>query len=99
LSESRFLASSEIEEVRYVEIHVGDAVTFVDPLGYPRPALVTAVWGAEVYDLNPPSINVVFVSGDENKHDKYGQQTEHETSVVHRNHQQAHGNFWFTESE
>ena len=58
------------------KVNVGEAVTFVDPLRVERPALVTAVW-------SPTCINVVFVSGDANRNDSYGRQTEHQTSVAH----------------
>ena len=54
-----------------------------------------------------PSVNLVFVSGDEAKDDQYGRQIERDTfigcladaierdtSVVHRMNQSAHGNYW-----
>lgn len=39
-------------------------------------------------------MNLVFVTGDDSKTDPYGLQIERESSVVHRNDQGAHGNFW-----
>ena len=71
---------------------IGDAVTYVDPVANERPAVLTAVWG-EAYE-SAPSVNLVFVSDDESKHDPYGRQIERATSVVHRSHQAAHGNYW-----
>lgn len=41
-----------------------------------------------------PSINVVIISNDENKHDSYGRQIERHISVVHISNQYAHGNYW-----
>jgi len=71
-------------------MQIGDAVTYVDPVGRSRPALLTAVHGAD----ETPSVNLVFVSDDETKGDPYGRQIERETSVVHQSHQGAHGNYW-----
>lgn len=76
------------------QVHVGSPVTFTDEHGKSRPALVTAVWGKEVYDLDPPSINVVFISDDATREDSYGRQIERHTSVVHRQNQGAHGMYW-----
>ena len=75
---------------------IGDAVVFVDALGKPHEALVTAVHGPyePVGDGGQPSLNVVYVSDDEKKYDSYGRQIERETSVVHRSSQPAHGMFW-----
>lgn len=67
--------------------HEGMAVTFVDPTGHTRPALITRVWG-------PQCINVVIVNRDENQEDSYGRKIERFTSVVHQSMQQAHGNYW-----
>lgn len=80
-------------------VAIGDAVVFVDELGKPHEALVTAVHGAYHppggSDAEPmPSLNVVYVSGDELKYDSYGRQIQRETSVVHRSSQPAHGMFW-----
>jgi len=74
-------------------VAVGSAVTYVDPRGQARDAVVTAVWGTPE---ERPAINVVFVSDDESRHDVYGRQIERATSVVHRTMQPAPGNFWFT---
>lgn len=72
---------------------VGDAVVFVDPRGNEHPAILTAVWGPPESN---PSVNLVFVSKDETKHDTYGRQIERETSVVHESNQYAHGMYWKT---
>lgn len=69
----------------------GGFVTFVDPTGKQRPALVTAVWGNPEHN---PAINVVIVNEDEGQRDNYGQKIERVTSVVHGDKQSAHGNYW-----
>lgn len=70
-------------------IKIGSHVIYVDPTGKERPAVVTNSFGGEY-----PSLNVVFVNDDEKQTDSYGQKIERATSVCHRAHQQAHGNFW-----
>lgn len=72
-------------------VKIGDAVTFVDPTGKHFNAVCTANWdsGNEF-----PSINVVYVSGDESETDSYGRQIKRSTSVVHQSKQAAHGNYW-----
>ncbi len=70
---------------------IGELVTFVDQRGRARPALVTANHEPHRHD---GSINVVFVSDDETRHDDYGRQTERETSVVHKGNQGAPGFYW-----
>lgn len=76
------------------QVRIGDAVTYYDPHGIRRPALVTAVWGREVYDQDPPSINLVFVSDRPEEEDSYGRQIRRQTSVVHQTNQPAHGQCW-----
>lgn len=68
---------------------IGKHVIYVDPTGVERPALVTNCWGHEM-----PSINVVFVANDPAQSDTYGHKIERATSVPHRGHQQANGNYW-----
>ena len=75
------------------KIAVGDCVVFTDPVAQDHQALVTAVWGSKD-SPNEPAINIVFVSDDENRTDQYGRQVLHNTSVVHRSMQAAHGMFW-----
>jgi hypothetical protein len=70
---------------------IGGVVTYVDPNAVERPALVTAIHGARE---GTPSLNLVFVSLDDDREDTYGRQIERETSIVHENDQHAHGNYW-----
>ena len=76
-------------------VKIGDAVVFVNRVGKKQDAIVTAVWGANIYPDKPlPSINVVIVSEDESKTDSYGRQIERETSIPHQTNQAAHGYYW-----
>lgn len=69
----------------------GDAVTYVDPRGVEHNALVTANWGTG----DTPSLNLVFVSDDEQATDQYGRQlASRVTSIVHETNQYAHGSYW-----
>lgn len=78
------------------KLYVGMPVIYVDHYGQSHAALATAVWGPE--DFNPEMdttcINVVFVDGDEEKTDTWGRQIGRDSSVVHKNAQTAHGNYW-----
>ena len=58
-------------------VKVGDPVRFVDSKGVEFDALVQHVW-------TETCINLVFVSGDENRKDNYGRQVEHVTSLQSR---------------
>lgn len=78
---------------------VGDEVVYHDPKGTPHKALLTAVWGQEETCGSIPCCNVVFVSSDPERQDNYGRQLERETSVVHKTHSSAHGNYWRFENE
>lgn len=69
------------------EVKVGDCVHYVDPVGRPANALVTAVW-------SPTCINVVLISDDSNKTDSYGRQIERYTSVCHKSNSPVHGNYF-----
>ncbi len=71
---------------------IGDAVTYVDVRGQPRNALVTCIFSRGEEAL--PSINVVIVADDPAKDDPYGRQMERWTSIVHKDDQAAHGNYW-----
>lgn len=66
---------------------VGETVIFTNPRAVDNMALVTAVW-------SPTCINVVFVSGDEDKKDQYGRQVERQTSVQRMADWTAHGNYF-----
>jgi hypothetical protein len=68
------------------ELFPGQHVVFADEYRKERDAIVTAWHGLSC-------INVVFVSGDEQKTDSYGRQLERQTSVSHMS-QNAYGNFW-----
>lgn len=71
------------------EVKVGQHVSYFDPTGKKRPAIVTNSFG-----ITNPSINVVYVNDSEEQTDTYGRKLERSTSVPHRMHQQAHGNYW-----
>lgn len=80
-------------------VQVGDPVVFVNALGIEHRALATALWGTfeegdPSHGTPIPSLNVVFVSNDPDKHDTYGRQIERATSVVHASLQAAHGMSW-----
>lgn len=66
---------------------------WVDPVGLPHHALVTANWGQA--DNETPSINVVVVNVEDGQTDNYGQKIQRETSVVHKTNQSAHGRYWY----
>ena len=79
------------------KFEIGQHVIYVDTKGVARDALVTIWWSATAEQqklYGAPGVNVVFVSGDENKNDGYGRQTEHSTSICHRSKQSAPGNYW-----
>lgn len=79
------------------EYKIGAHVIYVDARGVRRDALVTTWWGAteeQIKLYGTPGTNLVFVSGDENRNDGYGRQTEHNTSVTHKSKQVAPGNYW-----
>ncbi len=72
-------------------VQIGDVIRFVDPLSKEHNALITAVHENNEF----PSINLVYVSDDENAHDQYGRQlAERQTSIVHESSQGARGFFW-----
>lgn len=68
---------------------VGDRVMYHDPKGNPFNALVTTVWS----QTENPLVNLVFVSGDENRQDGFGRQLERATSVGHKS-GGVHGYYW-----
>jgi len=72
---------------------VGGTVVFVDSLGVPHPALVTAIHGATTHGATP-CINLVRVTADDTMRDNYGRQIARETSVVYRTSQPAHGMYY-----
>jgi hypothetical protein len=73
---------------------VGKIITYCDEHGRKHPALITAVWGTgpEALGVNP--INVIYVSGDDTKHDPYGRQVERASSVQAAGPTAAHGRYY-----
>ena len=69
---------------------VGDAVIFVDERRKQHCALVTEVHGTD----EAPSVNLLYVSDDENERDNYGRQIKRQSSVVHDDDQSGGGNCW-----
>jgi len=98
--------SSATEAVRQVDqsqwqVKEGEAVVYTDARGVDRAAVVTKVWGQRGEDgklLDPmpaaPSVNLVYVSGDQTREDDYGRQIERATSVVWTGNQAAPGISW-----
>ena len=71
---------------------IGEAIWFIDEHRVKRPALVKHVfYGAEG---RPDGVNLVFVSGDADRTDGAGRQTEIKTSVPHISTQPAGGYAW-----
>ena len=74
-------------------MQIGDHVVVTDPVGKQHNGLVTAVWGND--DDPTPTINVLYVSDDPNKHDSYGRQIDRDmTSTQHKSKTSAPGRFW-----
>lgn len=71
---------------------VGDVVVYHDELGAPHNALLTAVWTED-------TVNLLYISGDEERHDSYGRQIERATSLLHGSKQDVHGNYWRYQEE
>lgn len=75
------------------KVQVGDAVIYCDEKGKDHNALVQAVHG--VGDEPHCCINVMFVSGDSDRQDSHGRQTEHPSSVMRSSADGvAHGYYW-----
>lgn len=95
--------TSDAGEVRQVaekeakKVVLGGSVIFVDAKGIEHGALITSLHGWDgVTDEhgNMYSINILYVSKEADRTDTYGQQSIHETSVVHQTSQSAHGMYW-----
>lgn len=72
-------------------VKIGEAVTYVDPTGKERAALVTEVHGTVL----PCCINIVVVTDNDKQIDDYGRKTERHSSVSHASSTGiAHGNYW-----
>lgn len=88
--------------MRTKEFKIGDSVIYVDEYGNPHNALVNTWWDGKdsmliqdyLSQFGMPGCNLVFVDPDDRKKDSYGRQTRHETSVVHKTKQAAHGRYW-----
>jgi hypothetical protein len=76
-----------------VHPEVGCNVTFVSEHGVPHAALVTAVHGSRE-NFDQPAINICFISTDEAATDGYGRAVMRRSSIVHKTHQSAPGNYW-----
>lgn len=66
---------------------IGGHVVWTDSQGVDHNALIQCVW-------SNTCINLVFVSGDENRKDSYGRQLEHATSCTHATSNGVHGFYW-----
>lgn len=77
-------------------VAVGKVVDFYDPCGKRHDALITAVWSSDAPFQYPNcSVNLVYVSANENEEDTYGRQIDREgTSVPNVAQQSAHGYYW-----
>lgn len=83
---------------------VGDTVIYHDEYGKAYNALLTAVHGWETEGIaiadQMPCVNLLYVSGDENRQDNYGRQVERVSSAVHKSmNGGVHGNYWRTAQE
>lgn len=77
---------------------VNPHIVFFDPYGRPHHALITAVWAVDD-NGKPMTVNLLWVTDDLSKTDSYGLQIERATSVVHKDRQGAHGNYFLTADE
>jgi len=78
---------------------VGDAVIYHDEHGVAHNALMTCIHGWETEGVaiedQMPCVNLLYVSGDENRQDNYGRQVERESSCVHKSMSGGvHGRYW-----
>ena len=77
-----------VEEGEDYSAYVGKACTYVDPVGKEHAALITAAWGNDC-------VNIVSVNMASGQTDSHGQKLFRESSLMHRNTQQAHGQYWY----
>jgi hypothetical protein len=78
---------------------VGDAIVYHDENGGAHNAVVTCYWGQPTLPDGKENedigcLNLVFVSGDESRHDQYGRQIERLTSIAHKSTMHVHGFYW-----
>jgi hypothetical protein len=84
------------EDIEVVPVNIGDHVCLVNENYETHIGLVTAVHGSN-WDQFTPSINVVYVSSDSDKHDPYGRQLERLSSLSHFNNTHGmpkRGRYW-----
>jgi len=72
-------------------LSIGSHVLFTDEHFVEHDALVTAIWGDPE---KKPTINLLYVSGDDSKTDQYGRQIERPTSIQHAKDNSAGGYCW-----
>ena len=75
-----------------MKLVIGQSVVFVDEHRVERQALVTHIWPG--MSGNADGCNLVIVSGDLDRTDSCGRQTERKTSVPHESGTPAPGYFW-----
>jgi hypothetical protein len=73
-----------------MSVDIGDSVSYWTVYNEEVIALVTEVYGSGTY----ASVNLVFVSPNENSLDQYGRQIERANAVPHQRNQGANRNFW-----
>lgn len=72
---------------------VGRHVEYYNPVGKKFDALLTAVWGSAC-------VNLLYVVDDNSQTDNYGRKIDRsQTSLMHGNVQQAHGQYWLWPQE
>ena len=90
----RIITYIKLRRKEVTKMNIGEMVIFVDATTKQHKALVTAVHG--VNPAQRPSLNLVYVSDDENAQDQYGRQlAERVTSIVHVRDQNAEGMYWY----
>ena len=67
---------------------IGTPCTYVDPHGNSHNALITNVFGNKC-------CNVAYTATEPLEKDDYGQKIKRSSSVMRRDVQQAHGNYWY----
>ncbi len=78
-------------------MEIGKPVIYVDEVAKEHHAIVNSMFahGPDYPEGHQPSVNLVFVVGDDSKTDQYGRQIDRATSVVHQSQQSAHGRYWY----
>ena len=73
---------------------LGQHVIFVNAHRKPQDALINIWWIGMQGKDQKPGCNLIVVSDDPKRDDSYGRQSEHFTSVVHKDNQPAGGYYW-----